>query len=120
MPITAFELLTEEQQTPFFRHSQLGKTLSRARLIVDHYELTPSQIDRLSNTAYWLIDEYKTRTAVRGLHSIIKQFDLPFDPEHPESAPPLEALGAMADIREDEPDRPNGEAIEKAADKVRQ
>lgn len=116
MTVTAFDLLTEEQNKPFIRHSQLDSVLLRARLLAENYDLTSGDIERLADTAYWIIDNYRQRLASDGMKSIIRQFDLSFDPEHPASVSPLEALTAFSDIREDEPWRQDGEAIENAAD----
>lgn len=118
MTVTAFDLLTEEQLKPFIRHSQLDSVLLRARLLAENYGLTSGDVERLADAAYWMIEDFKEGLASNGMRSIIKQFDLPFEPEHPESVSPLEALTALSDIREDEPWRQDGEAIERAADNV--
>lgn len=118
MTITAFELLTEEQLKPFIHHSQLGNTLRRVFPLIKDHDLTANEVEKLADAVYWIIEDYKTLMASEGLSSIIKQFNLPFDPEDPASATPLEALEALSDIREDEPDRHNGEAIEHEAEKI--
>lgn len=92
MSITAFDLLTKQQEKPFFRFSQIGPVLVRARSLAEGYDLTANDVEQLADAAYRLIEDYKVGMAEKGVRSIIEQFDLPFDPEHPESVGSLGKL----------------------------